>query len=415
MSRWLAIGLLVALPVAAAGQEAPLLEPGEVVALMREGRLDQAERELRRILERSDDATARDLLGITLGRLGRPEEAEREFSRASLLAPDLLPPRQHLARLYLQQGRTDNALNALRAAARLGPLDRDLALWLADVDISLGNDALAEAQLRSVAERFQSARALLELARLQGRGGRHAVAAETLDRALALAPNSEELLAARARVSLALETPVLAIRALESLTRIHPTVSEYHYLLGVAQLQIGERAGAIEALELSLELEPGRPLTLIALSTTLNAQKRFEEAREVARRAVRRDPESAEALAALAEAEEGLGEIGAAEEHAAQALARQPEHGRALAAIGRIRMTQERYEEARDVFQRALAGMPGSAQTHYQLSLAFARLGDRESSKKHLDAYRRIRQEDDDRLVEVRTRAGLASSGMGRP
>lgn len=59
--------------------------------------------------------------------------------------------------------------------------------------------------------------------------------------------------------------------------------------------------------------------------------------------------------------------------------------------------------------------MPGSAQTHYQLSLAFARLGDRESSKMHLDAYRRIRQENDDRLVEVRTRAGLESSGMGRP
>ncbi len=174
-------------------------------------------------------------------------------------------------------------------------------------------------------------------------------------------------------------------------------------------------AGSIEALQLSLELAPGRPLTLIALGTTLNAQKRFEEAREVARRAVRLDPDSAEALGQLAEAEEGLGELEAAEEHANQALQRQAGHAQALAAIGRIRMNQQRYEEARDVFLRAVSSEPGSAKTHYQLSLAFARLGDRESSNKHLELYRRIRRENDERLVELRTRAGLGESGMGRP
>ena len=256
-------------------------------------------------------------------------------------------------------------------------------------------------------------RALLELARLSARGGQNAVAAEILERALELAPNSEEVLAARAKVSLAVQTPVVAIRALESLTRMHPTAPEYHYLLGVARLQIGEMAGSVEALQLSLELEPGRPLALIALGTTLNAQKRFAEAREVARRAVRLDPESAEALADLAEAEEGLGEIEAAEEHANQALARAPEHAQALATIGRIRMTQERYEEARDAFLRAVASEPHSAKTHYQLSLAFARLGDRESSRKHLELYRRIRRESDERLVELRTRAGLGTREWG--
>lgn len=414
MSRWLAIILLLTLPVSAAAQEPPLLEPEAIVSLLQSGQAARAERELQRILARADNATARDLLGIVLTRLGRIEEAEQQFSRATLLAPDLLPPRQHLGRLYLQQGRTDNALTALRGAARLGPLDRDLALWLADVDLSLGNDALAETQLRSVAERFQSVRALLELARLYGRKGEHVAAVEILERAQQLAPNSEEVLAARARVSLAVQTPVVAIRALESLTRMHPTAPEYPYLLGIGRLQIGEMAGAVEALQLSVELEPGRPLAYIALATTLNTQKQFAEAREVARQAIRLDPESAEALANLCEAEEGLGEIEAAEEHATQALARQPEHAQALAIIGRIRMTQQRYEEARDAFLRAIAGAPQSAKTHYQLSLAFARLGEREESKKHLELYRQIRKESDERLVELRTRAGLGNSGMGR-
>ena len=415
MNRWIAITLIVALPALSAAQEPPLLEFDAVVALLADGRLDRAERELQRILARSESAAARDLLGIALSRQGRLEEAEREFSRATLLAPDLLPPRQHLGRLFLQQGRTEDALTELRVAARLGPLERDLALWLADVDLSLGNESQAEEQLRSVAERFRSVRALLELARLHARRGQNTLAAETLERAMMIAPNSEGVLAARAKVALAAQAPVPAIRALESLTRMHPTVSEHHYLLGVARLQIGEMAGAIEALQLSLELEPGRPLTFIALGQTLNAQKRFEEAREVARQAIRLDPESAEALANLCEAEEGLGEIESAEEHATQALARQPEHAQALAAIGRIRMTQARYEEARDAFLRAVASAPDSARTHYQLSLAFARLGDREKSREHLELYRRIRRESDERLVELRTQAGVGNSGMGRP
>ena len=413
MRRWLLVGLLVMPPAASSAQESPPLDLEAVVAMLQEGRLDQAAGELQRFLAQAENPVARDLLGIALSRMGRIEEAEQQFSRATLLAPDLLAPRQHLARLYLQQGRTDNALTELRVAARLGPLERDLALWLADVDLSLGNDSQAEAQLLSVSERFQSVRALLQLARLQARRGQDETAAETVQRALEIAPNSEEVLAARAKVSLSLQAPVPAILALEPLIRMHPTAAEYSYLLGVARLQIGEMAASIEALRQSLELEPDRPLALIALGTSLNAQKRFAEAADVARRSVRLDPENGEALAVLAEAEEGLGEIEAAEEHAIQALARQPEHAGALATIGRIRMAQARYGEARDVFLRAAASAPGSATTHYQLSLAFARLGDRESSSEHLELYRRFRRESDERLIEIRTRAGLAESGMG--
>jgi tetratricopeptide (TPR) repeat protein len=415
MNRWAVFILMLALPAPAFAQEPPLLQPDAIVTLLEGGELARAERELQRILAWSDDATARDLLGIALSRQGRLEEAEQQFSRATLLAPELLPPRQHLARLFLQQGRSEDALTELRGAARLGPLERDLALWLADVDLSLGNDTQAEEQLRSVAERFGSVSALLELSRLYGRKGLAAIAAEIIERAMALAPNSEEVLTARAKLSLAVQAPVPAIKALESLIRMHPTTSEHNYLLGVARLQIGEMAGSVEALQRSLELEPDRPLTLIALGTTLNAQKRFDDAKEVARQAVRLDPESAEALAALAEAEEGLGEIDAAEEHANLTLALQPEHFKALGAIGRIRMSQERYEEARDIFLRAIASMPGSAKTHYQLSLAFARLGDREASRQHLGLYRRFRKESEERLVEMRTRAGFGNSGMGRP
>ncbi len=377
----LTVGLQLALPAISAAQRASRSELQAVVALVESGRPDSAESELRRLLARSESAAARDLL----------------------------------ARLLLRQGRADEALPELRRLAQLGPLERQLAQWLAEAELAAGNVAQAEAQLVSLSERFDSVRALMQLARLQARRGENRSAAETLGRAAEIAPNSEEVLAAEARLSLTLEAPVGAIRALESLGRMHPAVAEHAYLLGVARLQLGDMTSAIEALQQSLEIEPERPLALIALGTTLNAQKRFAEAREVLRRSLRLDPANVEALAELSEAEEGLDELELAEEHAAQALARDDDHPGALVTLGLIRMTQARYEEARDAFLRAVAGASGSAKAHYQLSLAFARLGDRESSKKHLELYREARQAREERLLELRTRAGLGISGMGPP
>ncbi len=60
MNRWIAITLIVALPALSAAQEPPLLELETVVALLQDGRVSLAERELQRILARSDNAAARD-------------------------------------------------------------------------------------------------------------------------------------------------------------------------------------------------------------------------------------------------------------------------------------------------------------------------------------------------------------------
>lgn len=377
--RWIpaTLALALAVPLAAQPSSPPKLEA--VVAMVEDGRLEAAESELRHILDRGENPAARELL----------------------------------SGLLLRQGKNDEALVELRAAAKLGPLERELALWLADAELAQGNEVRAEVQLMSVVERYPSVRAMLQLAKLQARKGRAQEAAATLRRALMLAPNSEDVLAAHAKVSLTVDAPVVASDALEALLRMHPEVAEYHYLLGVARLQIGDLGGAIEELQRSLELEPARALSLIALGTTLSSQKRYAEARDALRRCLRLAPENAEALAALAEAEEGLGEDAQAEEHAKEALARVEDHTRALVTLGLLRMKQSKYEEARDFFLRAVGKEPKLAKAHYQLSLAYARLGDRESSNKHRELYRSARKERDERLVKLRTQAGIGNPGMG--
>ena len=406
---WVLFLLLALCPPAAA--QGDLSAAAEMLG---NGRLKEAEAELVEVLAREETAPARDLLGVVLSRQGRLAEAERQFRRAIELSPESATARQHLGRVYLQQGRLEEALAELRAAADLSPLERDLALQLAEAEAATGQREAAEALLQSVVERFDSVRAMLDLARLQARRGDQDAAARGLRRALEIAPNSEELLSAYARISLVARAPIPAIRALEPLTRMHPRVADHAYLLGVARLQLGENESAIESLERARQLEPDRIQTLTALGLAFNSGKQFAEARAILERALIVDPGNAEALAALAEAEEGLGEYAAARGHALAALQNAPNHAGAHLVLGKVHMNQQEYATARDYLVKAVAADATSPKAHYQLSLAFARLGDSEASKRHLELYRKTQREAEEHLIELRTKAGLGISGMKR-
>ena len=405
---------LLLLPALAAAQPAPPIGLDEVAGLLAGGELEAAERGLRRTIEAGSSPAAHDLLGVVLARQGRPGEAEAEFQRALELFPDFFPARQNLARLYLQQRRADDALRELRAAARLESLDRQLAFQLATLELARGNTEAGEDQLVSLAERFDSVRAMLDLARSLARREEAQRAIGVLRHALDIAPNSEAVLSAYARLCVEHEAPVPAVATLEALTRLHPNVAEYFYLLGITQLQLAESDGAVEALERSLELDPQQVLPLIALGLSFKDQKRYAESKEVLLRALQVMPEHNDTLAALAEVEEGLGELDLAEQRVQRALELRPDSAEALYVLGRIRMAQGRYEEARDALVRSVEIQPRKRQTHYVLSLAYARLGDRESSRRHRELYREATRKAEELLVKMRTDAGLGVSGMGR-
>ena len=400
---------LVLVAVAAFGQ------PGDLDDIARKvgtGQLETAEGELRRLLADTESARARDLLGVVLIRQGRIGEAEPEFRRAVELSPDFLPARLNLGRLYLQQRRADEALAELQAAAKLGPLGRDLAFQLAVLELDAGQTAAAEGRLLALATELDSVRALLRLARSMARRGESQAALEHLERALALAPNSEEVLSAHARLLLALRAPAVAIETLGALRRMHPSVGTYPYLLGVAELQIAEAGAAVESLSRAVELEPRQAVAWIALGLAHNTLKQLPEAKNALSRALQLVPGNVDALVALAEAEHGLGELEAAERHLQRSLEIAGEAAGALYVLGKIRMAQNRYDEARDVLARAVQEDPTMARAHYQLSLAYARLGDRESSRAHRELYRQTQAEQEERVIELRTSAGLGISGM---
>jgi Flp pilus assembly protein TadD len=301
---------------------------------------------------------------------------------------------------------------ATRPASSPAPAsDRETLLKHAAEALAAGHREEAARLLQAAAERFHSVRALLELARLQSSAGDARSALASLRKARELAPNAEDVLSAYAQLSLAARTPLPAMLVLEPLTRMCPRVAQYHYLRGVALMQAGDMVAAGVSLQQAEHLEPNRVLTLIALAIALNNQKIFADARGYLLRALELEPDNLEAVAALAEAEEGLGELEPAEKHAGGVLTRAATHVTGNLVMGMVRMKQARYAEARDLLETAVAAEPTSQKAHYQLSLAYARLGDTLESRRHLELYQQARKDTEERLIQMRTATGLPGEG----
>lgn len=307
------------------------------------------------------------------------------------------------------------APSAFGASPRPEPrAERAQAFERAAAEQAAGRRAEAARLLRETATRFSSVHALLQLARLQAGDGEAKAALETLAQAGVLAPNSEDVLFATAQVALSARRPLPASVALQTLVRFAPEQAQYHYLLGVAMMQAGDMPAACEPLKQAEQLEPRRALTLIALGLALNSRKLFAEATPYLQRSLELEPESLEAMGALAEAEEGLGELDSAAARAERVLARDGKQAMANLVMGMVLMKRGQYGEARLALQRAIDSDPALTKAYYQLSLADARLGDEPASQRHLAAYRQRLAEIEGLLKEMRTQ-GVSSSEGSHP
>jgi tetratricopeptide (TPR) repeat protein len=280
--------------------------------------------------------------------------------------------------------------------------DRAVLLQRADDAQRAGRPAEAVPLLRLAAERYQSVRAYLELARLQSRGGDTKEALASLSAARAIAPNAEDVLSAYAELALTAKMPLTAVRTLQSLTHVYPTVPQYHYLLGVGLIAIGDMQSAVDSLAQADRLEPDQAPTLLALGRALNNRHLFVEARAALSSGLGLQPDSIDIVAALAEAEAGLSDYDDAAKHAQEALGRAPANATANLVNGIVLMEQQHYAEARDVLLKAAASDPDSLQVLHQLSLVCARLGDTAEARRYEDLYQEKVRVVDERIQALR-------------
>src|SRR5215470_7942670 len=101
------------------------------VALMQQGRLDQAAAHYRRTLARDPDfAEACSNLGVVLAAQGRLDEAAAQYRRALALKPDLVDVHRNLMRVLIRQGAIGEALVIGRRALAIAETDEIKALFV---------------------------------------------------------------------------------------------------------------------------------------------------------------------------------------------------------------------------------------------------------------------------------------------
>ncbi|MCP3960635.1 MAG: tetratricopeptide repeat protein [bacterium] len=388
----------------ARGVRSPRLDPVALMATEPEslhqafffvdtGDLEGADAELRRHLSGDDGALARALLGRLHAHRGNFEQAEVDLLAAIEASPELASAHQALARIYwLGDERRADAVHHLRRAAEIGPLDRDLAFTLAEIELGEGRTAEGERQLRSLDKRFGSVEALMLRLDVAQLAGREKEALDAAERATRLAPNSEQVLRAHARLALEVGVSSSAARSVEPLVRMRPEAAEYRVLLGRVWSQRRKMGEASEAFLKAVELDPGYLPAFLPLGLALNHESRYEEAKSYLERYLDAHVDDLDALAALAESEERLGDGEAAERRALGVLERDAAHARAHLVVGMVRAGRGEFAEAREALSRAVDADPRLAKAHYQLSLACARLRERECAAEHLEHYKKALQ-----------------------
>ncbi|MGH8130689.1 MAG: tetratricopeptide repeat protein, partial [Steroidobacteraceae bacterium] len=165
--------------------------------------------------------------------------------------------------------------------------------------------------------------------------------------------------------------PADAVPLLERATHLDPTLERAWFNLGKALALLGRGKEADAAFEKSFALSP--ELRLMALAAEHQREGRLEEAERLYRRILRDNPRKVDALRLLALIAIKTDHVDEAEVLLERAITIAPDFQLALIDLGRLYKDQDRFAEALERFDRAIALDAGSAHAHYLRAATLAR------------------------------------------
>jgi tetratricopeptide (TPR) repeat protein len=285
-----------------------------------------------------------------------------EQARGTSLTDDALTSALSLGYRLIGEGRYAEAAELFGALAARRPGDGAALYGAALATFNLGRTAEAETLARRAVD------ALLPT------GGDA--------RAVGLFAHAENMRAADALVLLAVVLAVRgddagALKAVERAARLAPEHFDAQLALGRALYGAGDDARAARAFRSAVALRPSDARARFFLATALERAGDAEGALAAYRELASGQPRVAEGHLGLgvlltkrggADAEEGLKEL-------ERALALKPDLYEARVALGRALVVRGRASEAIEHLRRASELAPENPEPHYQLSLAYRRLG----------------------------------------
>lgn len=365
-------------------------------------------------------ASRRHLEGLLAGLEGRVDEAVAALRDAARREPDNLAHLLALARLGLDHGRVVEAVEALEAVLAVDP-DDPVALTLShDALRELGRLGEAGRRIARAVERApESVPALQRLVDLRSRGRRvtaeeEPLTLELLRRLRRRAPRLAATFRARARFHLARGEWDAAEALLAGYLEAHPGHAQGWHDYGRLLEQVGKAGAAAGALRRAFELDPGDRETRCALVALLSRSGSVEAARELLDETLARFPRDAGVVRLAADE---LSRPPAAVERVRQLLGRAAElqprlpatafcRGTVLARWGETRGAVEAFEEGWSLLP-ADDGFPAATAAALALGEGWQRLGQGERSR----AWYRTALSHADTLLGVDPAAAQAARG----
>jgi len=175
-----------------------------------------------------------------------------------------------------------------------------------------------------------------------------------------------------------------AIPLLEKAARLDPKLESAHFQLGKALAAVGRGPEADAAFERSFALSPSRGM--MARAAEHHKAGRLEEAEQLCRRVLQKEPRHVDALRMLGLIAAAAGDLDEAEKLLRQAIDVAPDHVGAMFELGRVLKELERPDDAIAIYQQLIKLQPDNHRAHYRLAGALAPAALNEQSAA---AYRR--------------------------
>jgi tetratricopeptide (TPR) repeat protein len=333
------------------------------------GDLQQAETDLQSVLHSNPhDYRALNLLGMIRAQQQRNADAETIFKRVIQQKPDFAGAHVNLGLLYLQMSRSDQAIAQFQEALRLEPGRAD----------ALG--------------------ALLNTLRVRAR---EAVHEGNLEKALALliqarkaSPGNPDVLYDFGIVALRMSLFPDAVDAFRGVLLIRPDDANALYGLGRAQIGLRKYQDAAETFFRFAELHPQDASGHYALGIALASLEKRDEARAQFQSSVELQPDQTESYLQLGRICLDAGDLDCAAAEFDRVLHRDPRHAEALAGMGRVEFQRKDYAKAIELLRQSIDLDPAIRQAHYDLGLAYARVGRNEDSARELQAASKIEHDE---------------------
>jgi predicted Zn-dependent protease len=286
--------------------------------------------------------------------------AARTASRRAMVAnPQLAEARLAMAKLYLREGKRNEADKEFRAAAEIAPLRSPVKIQFAGFRDHQGATAEAEAYLKELLRKSPDfLPAFRELARISLRKKDYKGALEHLLRTFERDTLHYEGMLLRAQINLAQGELQKAESELVEISKVYPGLPTDKTLLARIHVQRHDLGKAVSALEQAVAADPENEATILMLA---ELQLQIGNPKPVVTNMldlVSRRPDLDRAQVLLIDAMGALGKIDEVLQTITEAQAKSPNDPRGLYFLGLVHMRRSEWDQARSSFEKCVAAVP---------------------------------------------------------